>query len=125
MKMVKLMFADWLIIVSLILMVFNHSATQFLINKHTTIEQTQQQADNLIKLVEANPVGALMLQLNKFRYIYSFFIVPGTLIGFYYYIRKKYFYNKDVLNMWAIMIFTTFALNFLNDFSALMGFLFR
>ena len=121
----KLFVADWLVIISLFFMVFNHSATQFLINKHTTIEQTQQQADNLIKLVEANPLGALILQLDKFRYIYSFFIVPATLLGFYYYIRKKYFYNKDVLMMWAIMIFTTFALNFLNDFSSLMGFLFR
>ena len=121
----KLLFADWLIIVSLVLMVFNHSATQYLVNKHTTVEQTQQQADNLIKLVEANPIGALVLQLNKFRYVYSFFIVPSMLIGFYYYIRKRYSNNQDVLNMWAIMIFVTFALNFLNDFSALMGFLFR
>ncbi len=121
----KLLFADYLVIISLLFMVFNHSATQFLINKHTIIEQTQEQADNLIKYVEANPVGTLILQLDKFRYIYSFFIVPGMLIGFYYYIRKKYFYNHDVLNMWAIMIFVTFALNFLNDFSSLMGFLFR
>ena len=121
----KLLIADWLVLISLILMIFNHSATQFLITKHSTIEQTQEQADNLIKLVEANPVGTIILQMEKFRYIYSFFIVPSMLLGFYYYIRKKYFYNHDVLNMWGIMIFVTFALNFLNDFSVLMGFLFR
>ncbi len=123
--MVKLFLADWLVLISLVFMVFNHSATQFLINKHTTVEQTQQQADNLIKLVEANPVGALVLQIDKFRYIYSFVIVPGMMIGFYYYIRKKYIEKQDILTMWGIMIFTTFALNFLNDFANLMGFLFR
>ena len=123
--MVKMFLADWLVIISLVFMVFNHSATQFLVNKHTTVEQTQKQADNLIKLVEANPVGALVLQIDKFRYVYSFFILPSMMLGFYYYIRKKYLQNQDVLMMWAIMIFTTFALNFLNDFSALMGFLFR
>ena len=106
-------------------MVFNHSATQFLVNKHTTIEQTQEQADNLIKLVEQNPIGMLILQLDKFKYVYSFFIFPAMLLGFYYYLRKRYFKNTDVLNMWAIMVFVVFALNFLNDFSALMGFLFR
>ncbi len=121
----KLLFADWLVIISLAFMIFNHSATTFLINKHTTVAETQEEATALIKYVEANPVAAVILQLDKFRYIYSLVIVPGMLIGFYYYIRKKYFYNHDVLNMWAIMIFTTFALNFLNDFSALMGFLFR
>ena len=121
----KLYLADWLVIISLFFMVFNHSATQFLVNKHTTVEQTQKQADNLIKYVEANPVGALVLQIDKFRYIYSFVILPGMMIGFYYYIRKKYIEKQEVLMMWAIMIFTTFALNFLNDFSSLMGFLFR
>ena len=121
----KLYLADWLIIISLFFMIFNHSATQFLVNKHTTVEQTQKQADNLIKYVEANPVGALVLQIDKFRYVYSFFIFPSMLLGFYYYIRKRYLQNHDVLTMWGIMIFVTFALNFLNDFSALMGFLFR
>ena len=121
----KLFVADWLVIISILLMVFNHSATIFMIERHTTIEQTQKEATDLIKYVEANPIGSLILQLNKFRYVYSFFILPSMLLGFYYYIRKKYFYNQDVLMMWGIMIFTTFALNFLNDFSALMGFLFR
>ena len=78
----KLYLADWLVIISLFFMIFNHSATQFLVNKHTTVEQTQKQADNLIKLVEANPIGSLVLQLDKFRYVYSFFIFPSMMLDF-------------------------------------------
>lgn len=123
--MVKLFLADWLVIVSLVLMVFNHSATRFMIERHTTIEQTQQQADNLIKLVEANPLGVFALQITKLKYIYSYFFAPGMMLGFYWFIRKRHKENQDVLTMFGIIIFSWFSLNFLNDAASLLGFLFR
>ena len=122
--MVKLLVADYLVIVSLLLMIANHSITNFLISTHTTVQETQEQADNLVKLVEANPLGALALQMGKLKYIYSYFFAPGMMLGFYYYIRKKYKENQDVLTMYGIMIFTWFSLNFLNDATYLLAYFF-
>ncbi len=120
----KLFVADWLIIFSLLLMISNHSITQYLIATHTTPEQTQQQADNLVTLVEANPLGALVLQLNKGKYIYSYFFAPSMMLGFYYFIRKRHKKNQDVLTMFGIIIFTMFSLNFLNDVTYLLAYFF-
>ena len=120
----KLLPSDWLVLISIVLMVSNHSITIFLISTHTTVEQTQEQADNLIKLVEQNPLGTLILQMDKLRLIYSYFFAPAILIGFYYYMRKKYKDKQDILTMWAIIIFTIFSLNFLNDSTYLLAYFF-
>ncbi len=120
----KLYLADWLILISLILMVTNHSITNYLIATHTTVEQTQKQADNLVTLVEANPLGALILQMNKGKFIYSYFFAPGILLGFYYYIRKKYKEKQDILTMWGIITFSWLSLNFINDATYLLAYFF-
>lgn len=122
--MVKMFIADWLILISLVLMVSNHSITAFLISTHTTPEQTQKQADNLVTLVEANPLGAFALQLGKLKYIYSYFFAPGIMLGFYYFIRKRHKENQDILTMFGIIIFTIFSLNFLNDVTYLLSYFF-
>ncbi len=57
----KLILPDYLILFALLLMVANHSITQFLVNKHMTTTQTQEDAKALLQYVELNPLGALFL----------------------------------------------------------------
>ena len=121
----KLILPDYLILFALLLMVANHSITQFLVNKHMTTTQTQEDARALLQYVELNPLGALFLQFHKLKYLYSFFFAPGVFIGFYYYIRKRYWEKQDILMMHAIMIVSWLLLNFFNDLSALLGFIAR
>lgn len=117
--------ADWLVIFAIILMLSNHSITQFLIHKHTTDADTKAGVDALIQYVELNPLAAWVLKFRKLSLIYSGFFAPAMLIGFYYYIRKKYWYQLDVVYMFALMLFSMFFINFLNDFAALLGFFAR
>ena len=116
----KLIPADYLILFALILMIATHSFTQFLVNKHMTTTQTQEDARALLQFVELNPLGALFLQFSKLKYIYSYFFAPAVFIGFWYYLRKRYWDKQDMLYMNAIIIFTFLLLNFFNDISALL-----
>ena len=121
----KLYIFDYIMIIAFLLMVSNHGITQFLIAKHTSIETTQEEANNLIKYVEANPIAAKILLIKKFQLVYSTIIAPAIFLGFYYYIRKKYINNHEVLMMFSIIMGSAFFLNFVNDFSYLLGFLFK
>ncbi|MCH8003907.1 MAG: hypothetical protein IH934_04735 [Nanoarchaeota archaeon] len=121
----KLHSYDLIIIIAFLLMISNHAITQFLIAKHTTVNQTVEEAKALVEYVEANPIAVKILLLKKINFIYSVFFAPGMFLGFYYYIRTKYKDNKDILMMFAIMIVSIFFLNFANDLGYLLGFLFR
>ena len=122
---IKLIGADWLIIITILLMLSNHSITQFLIAKSTTDEQTQREVNALLTYVEANPLAAWLLRFKKLSFIYSYFFAPSVFIGFYYYLRRKYWYQQDLIYMVAIMVFSMLLINFVNDVSVLLGFLLR
>ncbi len=122
---VKLIFPDYLIIGALVLMLVNHSITTFLIGQLTTQEETKEEIDKIIKIVEGNPAAGVLLTYHKWRYLFYFVFAPSIYVGFYYYIRRKYWYNQEFINMMAIIIFIGLLINFSNDFGYLLGYLVR
>ena len=121
----KLIGADYIMLTAFILMLSCHGITSFLISHHTSVAETMDDAIAIVKVVEQNPLAAFIFQFKKFSYVYSLVFVPGIFVGFYYYIRKRYWYRRDLLNMNAIMIASFFLINFFNDFGYLMGYLIR
>ena len=121
----KLIGADYIMLTAFILMLSCHGITSFLISQHTSVAETMEDAIAVIKVVEQNPFVAFVLQFKKFSYVYSLIFVPGIFAGFYYYIRKRYWYRREILNMIAIMVASFFLINFFNDFGYLMGYLIR
>ena len=92
----KLIRADYIIGVALLLMLGTHAITNYLVAKHTTTEITQKKVEAWINLSEANPFAAWILKFEKMRIIYSVVLAPALVFGIYYYYRKKYV-EKDVI----------------------------
>ncbi len=121
----RLILADYLMIIAFILMLAIHGITQFLITQATTDLETAEAVNALITYVEANPLGAYVLKFEKLKFIYSFIFVPSIFISFYYYIRTKYWYDETFITMIAILFLSGFIINFNNDFAVLLGYLAR
>jgi len=121
----KLIKADWLILIAFVLMLAIHFITQFLIVQNTPTEETRAEINALITYAEANPLAAYVLKFEKLRLIYSAFFVPAVFIASYYYIRQKFWHNQDLIMFFAIMVLTVMIMNFNNDLAALLGWLAR
>ena len=120
----KLIKADYIMAVAIILMLGTHTITHYLIAKHTSIEDTQRSAKEITTLVEQNPIAAMILQFEKAKYVFSFVLFPAMVCGVYYYHRRKHKdTNQEYLESMAVIIFLSFLFNFFNDASYLMGFL--
>ena len=122
----KLIKADYIIGVAIILMLFTHSFTQYLITKYTEPQEVIDAGKAVIAMMEQNPLAAQFLHFRKFAYLYSSVIAPAFVLAVYYYMRKKYM-EKDVilLESFSVSAATIFLINFFNDVSHLMGFLAR
>ncbi len=122
----KLIKADYIMGFAMILMLATHASMQFIVVKHSSYAKEQVQAENIIKVVEQNPVVAKVFNLNKFKYFYSFFFAPSVLFAFYYYLRRKWINkNRDFLTAMSVFFLVFLFSNFLNDFSYLLGLLAR
>ncbi len=121
----KLIKADWLILIAFVLMLAIHFITQFLIVQNTPTEETRAEINALITYAEANPLAAYVLKFEKLRLIYSAFFVPAVFISSYYYIRRKFWHNQDLIMFFAILVLTVMIMNFNNDLAALLGWLAR
>ena len=120
----KLIFPDYLIIGALVLMLFNHSITTFLIGQQTSTAKGKAEIDKIVKVLEGNPLQAKLMTFHKWKYLFQFIFVPSVWIGFYYYIRSRYLdNNKEFVYMMAIIAFTGILINFSNDFGYLLGYL--
>ena len=115
--------ADYIILAALLLMLSSHSITQYLIAKYTTVSDIIDSGKAIIAAGEQNPLSALLLGFDKMRFVYSFVLMPAFLIGIYWFFRKKYYGNHEVLEGFAVTTFMVFMINFFNDASYLMGFL--
>ena len=119
----KLLIPDYIIAIAFILICANYSITQYLIAQHTTVAETLEESKQLITYVEQNPVAVFIFKFEKFRLMYQRFFLPGIYFGFYYFLRKRYKDNPDMLTMFSFMILSFFLLNFFNDVGYLLGFL--
>mgnify|MGYP001614664816 CR=1 FL=1 len=122
----KIIRADYIIGVAIILMLGTHGVTQYLIAKHSTITKTQKDMENFLQFVEGNPVAAWLLKFEKIRIIYSAVLAPALIFGMYYYHRRKYL-EKDqhLVESFSVVAAMVFLINFFNDASYLFGFLLR
>ena len=118
--------ADYIIGIALILMLFTHGFTQYLIAKYTQTQEIVDAGKAVVALMEQNPLAAQFLHFRKFAYIYSSVIAPGFVLAVYYYMRNRYI-EKDViwLESFSVSVAAIFLINFFNDVSQLLGFLAR
>jgi len=109
----KLILPDYLMLIAIVLMLSCHFITHFLIAQQTTMAETIEQAEKVIDYVERNLVTAFLFKLGGLKYIYTEILVPGMLVGMYYFFRRKFGYDGAMgFAMMACMVFLT---NFIND----------
>ena len=117
----KLLGADWIVIAAVILLVGTHATTNFLIKYYEDVAETVGVAEEVVLQMEANPVARWFFGIASFKLIYSYILAPGLLIGLWWFLRKKYYNDEIVLQSYAVALFAFFFLNFMNDFSILLG----
>ena len=117
--------ADYIILAALLLMLGSHSITQYLIAKYTSNQDIIDSGKAIIAAGEQNPLAALLLTFNKAKFLYSYVIAPAFLLGIYWFFRKKYYDNQEILEGFAMTTAMIFIINFFNDASYLIGFLAR
>lgn len=121
----KIIAADYIFAIGLVLMLTNYGLTSFIISQHTDTEKLKEEANNFIKRMEANPIASFIFQLEKWSFIVFGFFIPGVAVGLYWYIRTKYKDREEVVMMFSIITASIFLINFANDFGYTLGYLLR
>ncbi len=119
----KLIRADYMVIIGLVMILTAHATTNYLINSYQDVAATVGIAEDVVLLMELNPVARWFFSLDAFNQIYSYILVPSLLIGFYYFIRRKYADDKFIVEAYALAFMALALLDVTNDVSILLGFL--
>ena len=118
--------SDWIIVISVIMLLGAHGITQFLVGYYTSGDGLKDSGTKIIAATEANPLAALILNISSIKYLYSMIIMPGIVFSLYYYFRKKYKdKDMDVVESFATMFLMIAFLDFMNDLTYLLGVLMR
>lgn len=113
---------DWLVITSAILFIGCHLTTQFIAAKQADIIGNAEQAEALFNAMEAAPLFEAVHNIKVFNIIFTFLIVPSFILGTYVVIRRYHNLARPyVVENTALMFFFIATINFLNDFSYLLG----
>lgn len=113
--------ADYIFIAALLLIIGAHITTNFLIKYYEDAAKIVGIAEEVSLVMEANPIARFFYGIESVKSIYSFILAPGILTSLYYFIRRKYSKQVVVLEAYAIGFFMFGLLDFLNDFSLLLG----
>ena len=119
--------SDYYVMITIFLVLFTHSITIFLVEVNTTPDMAIENREKVIETLEMNPVAAKILVLKKFKFLYSYLIVPSSLIMLYYLTRKYYMKNeikKEFVEALSFGIMIMFGMNFLNDVTYLLTYLY-
>ena len=119
----KLIRADYMVIIGLLMILVAHTTTNYLINSYQDVAETVGIAEEVVLIMEANPVARYFFNLEAAKQIYSYVLVPSLLIGFYYVLRRKYAHDIFVLEAYALAFMALALLDVSNDISILLGFL--
>ena len=119
----KLIRADYMVIIGLLMILVAHATTNYLINSYQDVATTVGIAEDVVLLMEVNPIARWFFSLDAFNQIYSYILVPTVLIGFYYVLRRKYANDIFVLEAYALAFMALALLDASNDVSILLGFL--
>ena len=117
----KLIAADYIFIVALFLLISVHSTTNFLIKYYEDAAQQVGIAEEVVLVMEQNPIARYFFNFVGFKAMYSYVIAPGMFVAIYWFVRRKYFEQEIVLQAYAVGFFMFIFLNFMNDISLLIG----
>lgn len=119
----KLIAADYIFIVALILLIGAHVATNFLIKYYEDAAQQVGVAEEVVLIMEQNPIARYFFNFSGFKAMYAYIIAPGSLTAMYWFIRRKYYEQEIALQAYAVGFFMFMFLNFMNDISLAIGIL--
>lgn len=120
-KMAKLIRADYIFIVALLLLFVAHGTTKFLIAHYEDAAKTVQVAEDVALMFEVNPVSRYMFGLESLKHLFSYAIAPGMLTGLYWFLRRRYWNQKEALEGYAVAFLTIMFIDALNDASMALG----
>lgn len=120
-RQMKLVKSDYIIIAALILLIGAHTTTNYIVWHMQEVAEKVQIAESVVLEYEANPIARYFMSLGQFKFIFSYIIAPGTLIGLYYYIRNKYSKDNVVIESYSIAFLMVCVMDFLNDLSIALG----
>lgn len=120
----KLIRADYFMIVAFLMFSIAHGTTNYMINSLSDVAGSLGVNQEVVLSFEANPVARWAFGIENFRLIYSAVIMPGLLFGVYYFARKKHGMDQPfLLESLAFSIMIMGFMNALNDVSLLLGYL--
>ena len=117
----KLIFPDYIFILTIVFFIGAHLTTNFLMGHYISEAEKIGIAAEVVREFEVNPLTRYMLGFERFKFIWSYILVPGIMTGMYWGLRKKYFNQRIVLEAFAISFFMFGLLNFLNDAAIALG----
>lgn len=117
----RLIPADYLVIVSVILLLGARMTTNYLIEDRKDIVRELKIDEKIAAQNEANPIARKIFNLGQIAYILWYVWTPALLFSVYYLIRRHYKNDVYVVNFYALLFLSIGILNFLNDFSILMA----
>ena len=108
---------DWLVVITIIFFLGTHAATQLIITKE--VERTGASYENVVNVIEANPVARIWLLSRNIGVILSYLLVPALIFGSYFYYRRRLLLQD--LRYFVTVVFFFSLLNIVNDVSILLG----
>ena len=117
----KLLFADWIFIAGLILLIGAHVTTNFLITYYSDAAKVVGVAEDAVLVMEANPIARWFFGIDSARHIFSYAIAPAMVTGMYWFLRRKYYNERPVLEAYAVGFLCLATMDFLNDASIALG----
>ena len=117
----KLIRADYIMIAAVVLLIGVHMITNFTLSYYKDVARNVGVAESVVMEMETNPIARYFLGIERFKLIYSFILAPGVLVGFYWYMRRKYWEDKIKIEAFAVAFFMFMLLNILNDASLVIG----
>ena len=116
---------DYLIVFSLLFMLGTHSFTIYMIQEVKGLAVSKEEANNLIKYVEGNPVMAYVFTLQRYQQIAIHLLAPSILVGCYYYMRNKLKKHQVLLTSIAMIFFIMMFINFVNDAAYFVTYMYK
>ena len=119
----KLLRADWIIIIAFVMFIGTHICTNFLVFYHISAAEQIGESKRVVEAMEVNPIARYLYLFNDMRYIFQLIILPAFYFGSYYYLRKKYYKQVEILETVSVMVFMAAFINFTNDLAIVIALL--
>jgi len=119
---VRLVGSDYLVIVSVLMLLGAHWITMFMIGYYRSAAESVEQAEAVVQAFESNPFMAWVLNITKVNFMLSIVVVPAYVLTLYV-LARRYLINRnpELLGMVALLVFFITFLDFTHDLSILLG----